>query len=83
MECWNTRLTCLDGASSSAKRSNPGTSKVNWASCGGVDFDASGYSLTSKDSKGLGSRTKRGGKVRFVVVVVVTVLVSMHSDTPN
>ena len=39
--------------------------------------------MASNDSTGLGSRTNSGGYVRFVVVVVVTVLVSTHSDTSN
>lgn len=56
-------------------------SRVNFLRSGGVGPWARGYSLTSRVSRGLGCRMKRGGYDLFVVVVVVTVLVSTHWDS--
>lgn len=46
---------------------------------GGVGLDARGYSLLSRDSRGVGLLTKTWGNFRVKRVVVVTVLVSTHS----
>lgn len=56
-------------------------SRVNFLRSGGVGPWARGYSLTSRVSRGLGCRMKRGGYDLLVVVVVVTVLVSTHWDS--
>jgi hypothetical protein len=45
----------------------------------GVGLRAKGYSFASRFSTDRGGRTKSGGYVLFVVVVVVTVFVSTHS----
>lgn len=57
--------------------------KVKLASSGGVGFCARGYSFESRDDRGFESLIKKGGYDLLVVVVVVTVLVSMHSATSN
>ena len=53
------------GGKSSLKDQNPESmlpiSMVNCASSGGVGLQASGYSLTSRELNGRGSRTNNGG----------------------
>lgn len=56
-------------------------SRVNFLRSGGVGPWARGYSLTSRVSRGLGCRMKRGGYDLFVVVVVVIVLVSTQPSS--
>ena len=65
----------LHTLSSPSPRSN-----VSFRSSGGVGREARGYSFESRVFRSRGSRTKSGGYERLVVVVVVTVLVSMHSS---
>ena len=64
-----------NGSTSLSPKSN-----VSFRSSGGVGLEARGYSFESSRLRSRGSRMKRGGYDRFVVVVVVTVFVSTHSS---